>query len=262
MMVSLGLGIGWRPELALAIERREALGFIEVTAENVQFSAIPAATARMVTRGVPVIVHGLSLSLGGADRPDPRRLDHLARVAERLNARLVSEHLAFVRADGLEAGHLLPVPRTREALEVIVDNVAWARSLLPFPLALENIATLVEWPGAEMDEASFLAELLGRTDTGLLFDVSNMYANARNAGWDPVSALARLPLDRLGYVHIAGGTMRDDLYHDTHAHPVGAGPLAFLEELCSRIEPPAGWWNAMTPFPAGMSSMPSRGRVG
>jgi len=251
MMVSLGLGIGWRPELALAIERREALGFIEVTAENVQLDDIPPALTRMVTRGVPVIVHGLSLSLGGAERPDPRRLDHLARVAERLNARLVSEHLAFVRADGLEAGHLLPVPRTREALEVIVDNVAWARSLLPFPLALENIATLVEWPGAEMDEASFLAELLGRTDTGLLFDVSNMYANARNGGWEPVSALARLPLDRLAYVHVAGGTVRDDLYHDTHAHPIGAGPLAFLEELCSRIEPPGVMLERDDAFPRG-----------
>ncbi len=251
MMVSLGLGIGWRPELALAIERRETLGFIEVTAENIQLDDIPPALTRMVTRGVPVIVHGLSLSLGGAERPDPRRLDHLARVAERLNARLVSEHLAFVRADGLEAGHLLPVPRTREALEVIVDNVAWAKSLLPFPLALENIATLVEWPGAEMDEASFLAELLGRTDTGLLFDVSNMYANARNGGWDPVSALARLPLDRLAYVHVAGGTVRDDLYHDTHAHPIGAGPLAFLEELCSRIEPPGVMLERDDAFPRG-----------
>lgn len=251
MMPTLGLGIGWRPELALAIERREALGFLEVTAENVQLDDIPPALKRMVTRGVPVIVHGLSLSLGGAERPDPRRLDHLARVAERLNARLVSEHLAFVRADGLEAGHLLPVPRTREALEVIIDNVAWARRLLPFPLALENIATLVEWPGAEMDEASFLAELLGRTDTGLLFDVSNMYANARNGGWDPVSALARLPLDRLAYVHVAGGTMRDDLYHDTHAHPVGAGPLAFLEELCSRIEPPGVMLERDDAFPRG-----------
>jgi hypothetical protein len=110
--------------------------------------------------------------------------------------------------------------------------------VLPFPLALENIATLVEWPGAEMDEATFLAELLERTDTSLLFDVSNMYANARNGGWDPVVALDRLPLGRLAYVHVAGGTVRDDLYHDTHAHPVGAGPLALLEELCSRTAPP------------------------
>jgi uncharacterized protein len=237
-MKTLGLGIGWRPELALAIERRDGLGFVEVTAENIRLDDIPAPLTRMVARGVPVIVHGLSLSLGGADPPNQKRLDHLSRVAERLGARLVSEHLAFVRAGGLEAGHLLPVPRTREALEVIVDNVAWARRMLPFPLALENIATLVEWPGADMDEASFLAELLGRTDTRLLFDVSNMYANARNSGWDPVSALDRLPLDRLAYVHVAGGTVRDDLYHDTHAHPVGAGPLALLEELCSRIQPP------------------------
>ena len=238
LMKTLGLGIGWRPELALAIERREGLGFIEVTAENIRLDDIPPALMQLVARGVPIIVHGLSLSLGGADRPDRQRLDHLARVAERLGARLVSEHLAFVRAEGMEAGHLLPVPRTREALEVIVDNVTWARRMLPFPLALENIATLVEWPGAEMDEASFLAELLERTDTGLLFDVSNMYANACNSGWDPVLALARLPLGRLAYVHVAGGTVRDDLYHDTHAHPVGAGPLALLEELCSRIEPP------------------------
>jgi uncharacterized protein len=238
MMKTFGIGIGWRPELALAIERREGLGFVEVTAENIRLDDIPAALTRIVESGVPVIVHGLSLSLGGAERPDGKRLDHLARVAERLGARLVSEHLAFVRADGVEAGHLLPVPRTRDALEVIVDNVAWARRMLPFPLALENIATLVEWPGAEMDEASFLAELLGRTDTRLLFDVSNMYANARNSGWDPTSALNRLPLERLAYVHVAGGTVRDDLYHDTHAHPVGAGPLALLEELCSRIQPP------------------------
>jgi uncharacterized protein (UPF0276 family) len=238
LMKTLGLGIGWRPELALAIERRKGLGFVEVTAENIRLDDIPAPLTQMVARGVPVIVHGLSLSLGGADRPDRRRLDHLARVAERLGARLVSEHLAFVRAEGLEAGHLLPVPRTREALEVIVDNVAWAKRVLPFPLALENIATLVEWPRAEMDEASFLAELLERTDASLLFDVSNMYANARNNGWDPVLALNRLPLARLAYVHVAGGTVRDGLYHDTHAHPVGEGPLDFLEELSSRTAPP------------------------
>src|SRR5580704_9910256 len=238
MMPPLGLGIGWRPELALAIERREALGFVEVTAENIRLDDIPPALTRMVARGVPVIVHGLSLSLGGAELPDTRRLDHLARVAQRLGATLVSEHLAFGRADGLEAGHLLPVPRTPEALEVVFENVTLAKRMLPFPLALENIATLVEWPGAAMDEASFLAELLERTDTALLFDVSNMYANARNGGWDPVAALGRLPLDRLAYVHVAGGTVRDDLYHDTHAHPVGAGPLALLEELCSRIAPP------------------------
>src|SRR5207302_11180574 len=95
MMVSLGLGIGWRPELALAIERREALGFIEVTAENVQLDDIPPALTRMVTRGVPVIVHGLSLSLGGAERPYPRRLDRLRCVAERLHARLAGRHLTL-----------------------------------------------------------------------------------------------------------------------------------------------------------------------
>ncbi len=119
---------------------------------------------------------------------------------------LVSEHVAFVRAGGREAGHLLPVPRTRAALDVLVANVAEAMAGLPVPLALEPIATLFEWPAAEIDEADFLTELLDRTGALLLLDVANVWANARNAGTDPVALLDRLPLDRVAYVHVAGGT--------------------------------------------------------
>ncbi|GAC1478806.1 MAG: DUF692 domain-containing protein [Candidatus Dormibacteria bacterium] len=238
MIASLGVGIGWRPELALAIERRKDLGFIEVTAENLRLDKLPRALMQIVERGTPVIVHGLSLSLGGAEPPDLERVELLCKTAERLGARLISEHLAFVRADGTESGHLLPVPRTREALEVIVANVIWAKAQLGFPLALENIAALVDWPDEELDEASFLREVVRRTGSDLLFDVSNLYANACNGGWDPVAALERLPLDRLAYVHVAGGTVRDGLYHDTHSHPVPSGPLRLLEELCARVEPP------------------------
>ena len=238
MNASLGVGIGWRPELALAIERYEGLGFVEVTAENLRLDRLPPALMKLVERGTPVVVHGLSLSLGGAELPDPARVEHLCKTAERLGARLITEHLAFVRADGTESGHLLPVPRTRAALEVIIENVVWAKAQCGFPLGLENIAALVDWPGGELDEASFLREVVRSTGADLLFDVSNLYANALNGGWDPVAALERLPLDRLAYVHIAGGTVRDGLYHDTHAHPVPSGPLLLLEELCARVEPP------------------------
>src|SRR5207253_618234 len=111
-------------------------------------------------RGVPVVPHGVSLSLGGAEPPSPARLDALARLAARLGAPLVSEHLAFVRAGGLESGHLLPLPWTKAVLQIVVDNVRRAQDALPVPLALENVASLLRWPGAEMDEASFLAEVL------------------------------------------------------------------------------------------------------
>jgi uncharacterized protein (UPF0276 family) len=236
---ALGLGIGWRAEIAVTIERRDGLGFVEVVAESLPASRpLPAALENQIAAGRKVIPHGLSLSLGGAERVDPARVDALARLAERVGAPLVSEHIAFVRAGGSEAGHLLPVPRTRAALDVLVENVLDAKSRLPVPLALENISTLVQWPGAEMDEATFLREALERTDCLMLLDVANFWANARNFGADAVGELRRLPLERLAYVHVGGGVERDGVYHDTHAHETPAGVLELLAELCAVVEPP------------------------
>ncbi len=234
----LGEGVGWRPELALAIDRRAGLGFVEVIAEDFFGGPLPAAVERLRERGVAVVPHGIGLSLGGAAPPDPGRLAALAALARRVRAPLVSEHLAFVRAGGVESGHLLPLPRTREALDVVVANVRAAQEALPVPLALENVACLFEWPGAEMDEATFLAEVLERADVLLLLDVENVYANCRNHGADPGAFLDRLPLGRLAYVHVAGGVERGGLYHDTHTYPVPAAVLELLEELSARAEVP------------------------
>jgi uncharacterized protein (UPF0276 family) len=235
----LGLGIGWRPEIALLIERRHELGFVEVLAEGLEDPGpLPAPVERLRDRGVAVVPHGVSLSLGGAEPLDLRRLDSLAKLAERLAAPLVSEHMAFVRGSGWETGHLLPLPRTWEALELVVANARQAMAALPVPLALENIATLFEWPNAEMDEAAFLSEVLKRTDVLLLLDIENVYANARNHGYDPFEFLDRIPLERIAYVHVAGGVERGGLYHDTHAHEVPAAVLDLLAELCARADVP------------------------
>jgi uncharacterized protein (UPF0276 family) len=150
--------------------------------------------------------------LGGADRPDRRRLNHLAALAKRLDAPFVSEHIAFVRAEGIEAGHLLPVARTRQSLQILTENVSLAQERLPVPLALEHVAALVEWPKAEMDEAAFVCELLKRAGAQLLLDLSNLYANAHNHDYDAVEALGRFPLHRIAYVHVGGGRFRDGIY--------------------------------------------------
>ncbi len=235
----LGLGSGWRPELAWAIERRHDLGFVEVTAEDLYAcQAMPAPIERLRARGVAIVPHGVTLSLGGAEPLDTQRLQALGRLATRLHAPLVSEHIAFVRAGGVEAGHLLPLPRTAVALDTVVANARRAKETLPVPLGLENVATLFEWPEAEMDEASFLTEVLQRADVLLLLDLANVYANAHNHGWDPVKFLERIPLERLAYVHMAGGIERDGLYHDTHAHAILPAVLDLLEELCARVDVP------------------------
>jgi uncharacterized protein (UPF0276 family) len=236
---NLGLGIGWRPELALVIDRRRDLGFVELVAEDFDSrSPLPAPVEQLRRRGVAVIPHGVSLSLGGAEPLDRDRLAALAGLAERVEAPLVSEHIAFVRGGGVESGHLLPLPRTRDALDVLIANVRAAQAALPAPLALENIATLFGWPDAEMDEAVFLTEVLERTDALLLLDLANVYANARNHDYDPAAFLDALPLERIAYVHMAGGIERNGLYHDTHAEAVPAAVLELLEELCARTAIP------------------------
>jgi len=237
--------------LALAIDRRSDLGFVEVIAESLDPAApVPPALERLRRRGCVVVPHGLGLSLGSAEPPEPARLDALGQVATLLGAPLVSEHIAFVRVGGAEAGHLLPLPRTREALDVLVANVQIACRALPVPLALESVACLFEWPGAEVTEAEFLTELFARTDALLLLDVENVYANARNQGHDPRALLDRLPLERLAYVHVAGGMEREGIYHDTHAHPVPPPVLDLLAALCARADVPGALLERDGAFPA------------
>ena len=142
-----GLGIGWRPQIALAVDRIPDLAFVEITAENhAEPGRLPPHLLQLRDRGIPSVPHGISLSLGGADPIDIHRVRHLNDLARTLNSPIVSEHVAFVRAGGKEAGHLLPIARTRAALQVLVENVKHAQSLLDVPLALENISTLFDYP--------------------------------------------------------------------------------------------------------------------
>ncbi|MFD9470344.1 DUF692 domain-containing protein [Streptomyces goshikiensis] len=241
-MAHLGVGIGWRPEIADAMERLPGLDWVEVVAENICPGHLPASLLRLRERGVRVVPHGVSLGLGGAHRPDPEKLAALGERAVALGAPLVTEHIAFVRtttpAPALEAGHLLPVPRTRDALDVLCENVRIAQDALPVPLALENIAALISWPGEEMTEGQFLSELVERTGVRLLIDVANLHTNRVNRGEDPAAVLDAIPLEALAYVHVAGGFERDGVWHDTHAHPVPGVVLDVLAQLRRRVDPP------------------------
>ncbi|WP_233521874.1 DUF692 domain-containing protein [Streptomyces triticagri] len=221
------------------------IDWVEAVAENVCPGHLPPSLVRLRERGVTVVPHGVSLGLGGAERPDPARLASLAERAEALGSPLVTEHIAFVRAGGamtasqrLEAGHLLPVPRTRDALDVLCENVRIAQDALPVPLAVENIAALISWPGEEMTEGQFLYELVERTGVRLLIDVANLHTNHVNRGEDPCRALDELPVEAIAYVHVAGGFERDGVWHDSHAHPVTRPVLDVLAELASRVTPP------------------------
>ncbi|MFH9607056.1 DUF692 domain-containing protein [Streptomyces sp. NPDC017448] len=256
--MELGIGIGWRPEIAHEVEALAGIDWVEAVAENLCADHLPDSLVRLRERGVTVVPHGVALGLGGADRPDPDRLASLAARVELLGAPLVTEHIAFVRAGGpltasprLEAGHLLPVPRTWDALDVLCENVRIAQDSLPVPLALENIAALISWPDEELTEGQFLAELVERTGVRLLIDVANLHTNHVNLGQDPAKALDELPVEAIAYVHVAGGVERNGVWHDTHAHPVTAPVLEVLAELRSRVDPPGVLLERDDAFPPG-----------
>ncbi|WP_084528549.1 DUF692 domain-containing protein [Nocardia crassostreae] len=255
------LGVGWRREICGIIAALEGIGFCEVIAESLAVAAprkrrragvgrlignsgrravdsppnrdvlVPEELSALIERGIRVVPHGISLSLGGAEPVADERVAHLAECARALDAPLVSEHIAFVRAGGLEAGHLLPVPRTRQALDALARNISRTQRDLEVPLAVENIAALFEWPDAEFTDAEFLQELVERTGVYLLIDIANVYANARNRSRDPLTELRRLPAERIAYCHVAGGQEAGGRYHDTHVHPVPPEVLALVREF-------------------------------
>ncbi|MGW3943521.1 DUF692 domain-containing protein [Streptomyces phaeochromogenes] len=256
-MKHLGTGIGWRPEIAAAVEGMPGIDWVEAVAENVCPGHLPESLVRLRERGVTVVPHGVSLGLGGADRPDEGKLADLAAAVEALGSPLVTEHIAFVRAGGaltasplLEAGHLLPVPRTRDALDVLCENIRIAQDALPVPLAVENIAALISWPGEEMTEGQFLYDLADRTGVRLLIDVANLHTNHVNRGEDPAKALDELPVEAIAYVHVAGGFEREGVWHDSHAHAVPPAVLAILSDLSSRVRPPGVLLERDENFPA------------
>ncbi|MFJ6913357.1 DUF692 family multinuclear iron-containing protein [Streptomyces sp. NPDC101133] len=257
-MARLGTGIGWRPEIADVVEGMPGIEWVEAVSENLCPGHLPDSLLRLRERGVTVVPHGVSLGLGGAERPDAGRLAALAERARVLGSPLITEHIAFVRAGGaltasppLEAGHLLPVPRTRDALDVLCENVRIAQDALPVPLAVENIAALVSWPDEELTEGQFLYELADRTGVRLLIDVANLHTNHVNLGADPADALAELPLEAIAYVHVAGGFERDGVWHDSHAHPVPRPVLDILTDLASRVAPPGVLLERDENFPDG-----------
>lgn len=225
-----GRGIGYRRELAADLLRAPAaVDFVEVVAEGAWASSAATREIVAVSEIWPVVPHGVKLSLGTATGIDDARAKKLGELARRVRAPVVTEHVAMTSTRARDIGHLTAIPRTSESLRVLSANVGRARRRLPdVPFLLENIATTFEWPESAIAEPDFYAEVVGATGCDLLLDVANLYANAVNAGLDPVAVARAYPLERVGMIHIAGGVFEDGFYFDTHADPV---PDAVFEVL-------------------------------
>jgi uncharacterized protein len=196
---------------------------------------------RRLAAELPIVWHGVSLGLASTVPVEPRRLDRMARLVGETDACAWSEHLAFVRGGGVEIGHLAAPPRSMASIEGTCANVGRAGRIVGALPSVENIASLIEPPASEFDEPEWIAGIIAGSGAGMLLDLHNLYANAVNFGADPLACLRRLPLHRVGFVHLAGGrwiagpngTRR---LLDDHLHDVPPQVFELLTEL-GRLAP-------------------------
>jgi len=235
-------GIGLRaPHVAEVLERRPAVGWLEVHAENYMGGG-PAIRALERLRGeYPLSLHGVGLSLGTVEGVDGAHLERLGRLVERLQPALVSEHLSWSVTGGAYLNHLLPLPYTDEALSVIGDNVARAQDRLGRRLLVENPSGYLRFRGSSIPEPEFLNALARRTGCALLCDVNNVYVTCANLGGDAVAWLDALDASAVQEIHLAGHAVSDadgrPILIDDHGSPVADRVWGLFEHSLRRLGP-------------------------
>jgi uncharacterized protein len=236
-------GLGWRPELAAGIlAHLDRVDLIEVIADD-YFEAWrdDLRALRTLAAKVSMVLHGVSLGLASTLPVERKRLDRIARLIDSTGAEAWSEHLAFVRAGGIEIGHLAAPPRSEASVEGACRNLEYAARIVGCAPLVENIATLVVPPASRLGEAEWIAGIVRGAGVKLLLDLHNLYANAVNCGDEPCTLLRRMPLDQVAAVHLSGGRWIDGpsgarRLLDDHLHDVPPAVFELLREL-GRLAP-------------------------
>jgi uncharacterized protein (UPF0276 family) len=218
----LGIGLGLRTvHYAHVLEHEPAVDWFEIVSENyMQTEGKPLYFLDRVAERYPVVMHGVSLSIGGADPLDRAYLAELRQLRDRVGARIVSDHLCFTGVAGKNTHDLLPMPYTDESLKHVAARVRHVQDFMGAPLALENPSTYVEFAGSQMTEWEFLARLADEADCALLLDVNNVFVSAFNHGFQPKTYFDAVPWDRVVQLHVAGHTNHGTHIIDSHIGPV------------------------------------------
>ena len=231
-------GIGLRaPHYQEVLQQQPALGWVEVHSENFFDGGQPLAMLRRVAEHYPLSLHGVGLGLGSPERPEASHLASLKRLVDAVEPAAVSEHLCLNHSAQRFVNDLLPLPYTRAALDAVSAHVAEAQDVLGRTILLENLSSYVEFPGNEMHEGEFLAELVKRTGCGILLDLNNLYVNQVNLGTDVAAVIAALPPDAIGEIHLAGYSEREGILVDTHSRPVYPAVWQLYRDTMARLGP-------------------------
>lgn len=239
----LQAGIGLRaPHHQVIQEMKPAVGFLEAHPENYMGGGAARRALLGARSFYPISLHGVGLSLGGAEPVDMAHLERLRELTEVAAPFLVSEHIAWCRMDGIYLNDLLPLPYTEEALAILADHVDQVQNHLKRSILMENPSAYVAFKHAPIPEGAFMAELARRSGCGLLLDVNNLHVNAHNLGVSPQSVMSALKPDTVAEIHVAGHHMAEQagryILIDDHGDKV-ADPVWQLYREAVRLFPEA-----------------------
>ena len=222
MRAALGFGLGLRPvHYTAVLETAPAVDWFEVITENYLVGGgRPLHFLDAVRDRYPVVMHGVSLSIGSTAPLDLDYVDRVRRLADRCEPAWISDHLCWTGTDGANLHDLMPLPYTEEALAHVAGRVDEVQVRLGRPLVVENVSSYVSYTYSAMSEWQFLAALARRTGCRLLLDVNNVYVSSRNHGFDAREFLDSVPLEDVPQLHIAGHLDLGTHVIDTHDHPV------------------------------------------
>jgi uncharacterized protein len=217
-----GFGIGLRtPHYEALLNEPHAIDWLEVITENYLVpGGKPLDYLERIRERFPLVMHGVSLSIGSTDPIDLKYLAEVRALAARIEPHWISDHLCWTGIEGRNLHDLLPLPYTEEALASVVARVGHVQDVLGRQILLENVSSYLTYRASEMSEWEFLREVAQRADCGILLDINNIYVSSVNHGFDPTQYLQAMPKSRVRQFHLAGHSDLGGHLIDTHDHPI------------------------------------------
>lgn len=237
--MTTGFGLGLRTEhYNDFLARPQPVDWLEVISDNFMVDGgKPLAVLDQIRTRYPMVLHGVSLSIGSVAGVSPDYLQRLKALVQRVEPMWVSDHLCWTGVHGRNMHDLLPLPFTTEALSIVTRNIEQVQNALQRPLVLENVSSYVEFKSSEMTEWQFLTALIKATGCQLLLDVNNVYVSAFNHGFEATEFIEGIPVDAVVQLHLGGHQNNNDHLVDTHDHPVCDGVWALYEQVLKRFGP-------------------------
>ena len=233
----LGFGLGLRiPHYDEILATRPKVDWFEILSENYLVpGGKPLYYLERIRANYPVVMHGVSLSIGGTDPLNRDYLKQLKVLADRIEPRWVSDHLCWTGVGGLNLHDLMPLPYTEEAVQHVVSRVKQVQDFLGRRILLENVSSYVTYKQSQLTEWEFLAHIAEQADCLILLDINNIYVSSFNHGFDPADYLNGIPIERVRQFHLAGHQNCGNYIVDTHDHPIINPVWALYETAVKRF---------------------------